>query len=99
LIWSAIYGSAFTYFLPNKSTAFDDNFSALLAYITANSGTSSYATLDPDPANCYTYGCPTPNQHLGYAVPSPLAGAGLPGLLAACGVLSLLARRRRRAIA
>jgi hypothetical protein len=96
LIWSTIYGSGFTYSLPSKSAAFNDNFSALLAYITANSGTSSYSTLDPDPANCYTYGCPTPNQHLGYvSVSTPLAGAGLPGLLAACAALMALARRRR----
>ena len=33
------------------------------------------------------------------AVPGPLAGAGLPGLLAACGGLIALARRRRKLIA
>jgi hypothetical protein len=32
------------------------------------------------------------------AVPGPIAGAGLPGLLAACGGLIALARRRRRLI-
>jgi hypothetical protein len=31
------------------------------------------------------------------AVPSPIVGAGLPGLLAACGALFILARRRRKA--
>ena len=31
-----------------------------------------------------------------FAVPGPLAGAGLPGLLVACGGLLALARRRRR---
>jgi hypothetical protein len=31
-----------------------------------------------------------------HAIPSPLIGAGLPGLVAACGGLLLLARRRRR---
>ncbi|SRR6266705_2831637 len=33
------------------------------------------------------------------AVPAPIVGAGLPGLIAACGALIALARRRRRRIA
>ena len=35
----------------------------------------------------------------GVAVPGPIAGAGIPGLVAAIGVLMLLARRRRQRFA
>ena len=36
---------------------------------------------------------------LGVPVPAPIVGAGLPGLVAACGALLALARRRRRLVA
>jgi hypothetical protein len=40
-----------------------------------------------------TLGIPTETAAV---VPSPIVGAGLPGLIAACGALIALARRRRQ---
>jgi hypothetical protein len=52
-------------------------------------------TLNPCPASFANPGC---IEVFGpaTAVPGPIVGAGLPGLLAACGALLALARRRRR---
>lgn len=97
-IWSTEYGSSFQYDTSKMPTGFAD----LVAYIESHAGTSTYYTLDPDPANCVNgpaKGCTSPtNQHLGF-VPGPVVGAGLPGLVAACAALIALARRRRQAAA
>lgn len=93
-IWTSEYGSGvFSYDTSIMPTGFVD----LVAYIDAHATTSTYFTLDPDPANCQPgqyNGCTSPtNQHLGF-VPGPLAGAGLPGLVVACIALLIFARRR-----
>jgi hypothetical protein len=106
-IWTAEYGAynastnplGFAYSLSGLPSGFAGLVSSLDSQA-FSLGNRNYNSLDPDPINCptgQTQGCTHPtNQHLGYAVPGPLAGAGLPGLAAACAVLIALARRRRR---
>jgi hypothetical protein len=50
--------------------------------------------------NCLTEECsPLQVSHATYFVPVPAVGAGLPGLVLACGGLLALARRRRQLVA
>jgi hypothetical protein len=80
-----------------------DDFQGFLPATQTFNGSAVFAAVDILLTNC-TGGCagavgatgtlaPTPFS----AVPGPLAGAGLPGLFAACFGLFVLARRRRQA--
>ncbi len=95
-IWSAEY-AGFKYTITTHNGALQTKFQDLVNQIGINAGIagpSDYVTLVP---NCSAGPCP--NQTLGYAVPGPAAGAGLPGVAVACAALIALARRRRRALA
>lgn len=65
-------------------------------------GFAGFATLDPGDYHLLITGDAGVNAGYGgnlstFAVPGPIVGAGLPGLLAACFGMIALARRRRKA--
>jgi hypothetical protein len=76
--------------------------SATVGFVPLLTGTDELShTLAGPIFNFYTFDALIGNVLLASitAVPGPIVGAGLPGLIAACGALIALARRRRQRIA
>ena len=105
-IWSQVYtGVTYTVnaALLHEVGATDANFHTLVNMITAAALPADWRKLTSPfpntafPNNNQDLGVVLPNPSVG--VPGPLAGAGLPGLFAACAGLLLLARRRRQKLA
>jgi hypothetical protein len=88
---ASITGGQFSPFVVGPET-FTLNLSGITAGTTITAATFSFGT-GPD---TFIPGIP---QGVPFSVPGPVAGAGLPGLIAAFGGLIALARRRRARIA
>jgi hypothetical protein len=77
--------------------------SATTGFVPLLSGTDELVSHPLPFFNFYTFTATTGDVLLGsisaVQVPAPIVGAGVPGLLAACGALLALARRRRKQIA